>query len=498
MKKAFWAICIAILTWFGSYSFSSGYTATDYYNAGLQLYNAQNYPQAIQYFGAALSLDPNNAPALQGRGNCYYVQGRYAEALADYQKVQTLSPSDGLAKMIQSLQARVGQPALPAAGAAAPPGAPSGSSFDQGVDLYQQKQYQQAIPLFQQAVRDNPNDGKAYYYLGLNQMMTGDLKEACLSLTLSDQKLPNPSVKQYAGQLKTRLSPDDQQWVDNQLASGAGAGQAQTVQAKKKKWKVRFLLAFLPLNLSDFNANALANETAAKSFQGFDNTIQYNGSVPSGTVNLALEADLPISPQFELGLSVAIMPAGTASDNIHNGSGSFSFTDSFNLTPAAIGVVARYFLNPGDFQPWLAAGPLLMAGTIQYNYDLQQNGETVTFGGPGSFSGIGFGGQAQVGVDWHLNDAFAFSVFAGYMGGSSSNYQATLSTSNVPNVSSGSSAVLTVVPTSKGNQIVPVANGVLCVPTFDSAAGTAAPPRSKPMVLDTSGPEGGLAISFSW
>ncbi len=69
-------------------------TEADYYNTGLKFFTAKNYPQAIQYFGAALSLDPHNSPALQGRADSYYELGRYAEALRDYEAVKALKPSD--------------------------------------------------------------------------------------------------------------------------------------------------------------------------------------------------------------------------------------------------------------------------------------------------------------------------------------------------------------------------------------------------------------------
>src|SRR5581483_3502820 len=100
---------------------AAAYTAGDYYSAGLQLYNAKNYPLAAQYFTAAINLEPVNTSALMGRANCYYAQGQYSEALSDYQKVQTLLPSEPVAKMIQYLQGKVGLPALPGDNAAASP-----------------------------------------------------------------------------------------------------------------------------------------------------------------------------------------------------------------------------------------------------------------------------------------------------------------------------------------------------------------------------------------
>ena len=82
-------------------------TSTDYFDAGQKLYNAKNYAQAIEYFGAAISFDPNNMAAVQGRANCEYAQGNLQAALSDYQKVQLVRPSPQLSQLIQSIQVQV-------------------------------------------------------------------------------------------------------------------------------------------------------------------------------------------------------------------------------------------------------------------------------------------------------------------------------------------------------------------------------------------------------
>ncbi len=175
-------------------------------NAGLQLYNAKNYPQAARHFGAAISLDPNNVAALRGQANSYYALGQYQQALDDYQKVQALQPSPQLASMIQALQAKVGAgaPAPQSASPGAPsvPGAAPGDSFAQGVALFQQQQYAQSVPLFQKAVQENPNDSKAYYYLGVAQVQSGDMKNAAVALGLSNKLNPSPSVAVYVDRVK--------------------------------------------------------------------------------------------------------------------------------------------------------------------------------------------------------------------------------------------------------------------------------------------------------
>jgi tetratricopeptide (TPR) repeat protein len=83
-------------------------TAADYYQAGLKLYTAQDYSHALPYLSAALKLEPNNSQALQVRGYCYYSLGQYQEALADYQKLLSLNPSDAkLTAFIGQINAKI-------------------------------------------------------------------------------------------------------------------------------------------------------------------------------------------------------------------------------------------------------------------------------------------------------------------------------------------------------------------------------------------------------
>ena len=82
-------------------------TADQYLAAGNQLYGAKNYPQAIQYYQAAVQLNSNDAAAYQGLGNCYYLQGQKDQALDNYQKALNLDPTNAtLASFVQALKAQ--------------------------------------------------------------------------------------------------------------------------------------------------------------------------------------------------------------------------------------------------------------------------------------------------------------------------------------------------------------------------------------------------------
>jgi tetratricopeptide (TPR) repeat protein len=468
-----------------------GYTAADYYNAGLQLYNAKNYPQAIQYFSAAISLDPNNAADLQGRANCHYALGEYQDALNDYEKVQAISPSDQLSQFIQSLRTKVGAsgPAMAAPAA--------GGSFDQGVALYQQKQYAAAIPFFQKAVQENPNDAKAYYYLGVNQMMTGDQKDAALNLAISNQKQPNPSVEAYVNQLKARLSPEDQQWVDGQLAASSSASSTQvTAPVAFKKREGRLKAGIALFNLTDFMANAQTNHDEAAFLQTSDATVTFSAVVPTGSPYLGLESGFRLSPQFYVGVAMAFMPMGKATDDIHN-SNSVTITDSFNITAVPIQLNARYSFGSGSIQPYVSAGFLIAPVNIQY--DEAFNDPSLTNTATGDFSGIAFGGQVELGLDWNLGDSFAVGPFVGYQLASGNSFTTKMDITTNGVKQTGQPVQLEVVPTSNGNLITVISNGNIVVPYADGNKainmGTPMPAGSRPLAVDIGGLTGGVQVS---
>lgn len=152
-------------------------TAADYYQAALQLYNAKNYSLAVQYFGAAISLDPNNMAAYQGRANCEYSLGNKEAALADYQKVYAAQPTPQLLQFIQALQAQVGAPP-PIPAQALKPAAPKDLTYS---DTYDVRLTFGASTLTLGDFKNNANSietmGKYFQSLGYNPSMTGSVPD---------------------------------------------------------------------------------------------------------------------------------------------------------------------------------------------------------------------------------------------------------------------------------------------------------------------------------
>lgn len=54
---------------------------SNYVEKGLELYNASNYEQAVQWFDKALAVDPNYTAAVVNKARAYYNLDKLPEAL---------------------------------------------------------------------------------------------------------------------------------------------------------------------------------------------------------------------------------------------------------------------------------------------------------------------------------------------------------------------------------------------------------------------------------
>jgi flagellar motor switch protein FliG len=66
----------------------------EYYNAGVEYYDAQDYNSALPYLEYCTQLDPTQPSGFQYLGATYYALGRTADAVAAYEKVIALDPAN--------------------------------------------------------------------------------------------------------------------------------------------------------------------------------------------------------------------------------------------------------------------------------------------------------------------------------------------------------------------------------------------------------------------
>jgi tetratricopeptide (TPR) repeat protein len=391
-------------------------TSDVYYQAGLKLYSGQDYSRALQYFGAAIKLDPQNAAAYQGRGNCYYAKADYADALQDYRQVQQLRPSPEISQFIDLIQAKMG-------GASSPDmmmGASSGDYqglFEKGKLDFQSKQYTAAAKDFETALQKNHTGYNLFYYLGLTYKFLGDFKNATLALGLANQIKSTPQLSSYVKSFRLKLSQDDRDWVDEQLSAAAGGKEinlhTRPVNATDYALRLEGGAAFP--NLTDFTAEANNGTTFALSQNG---SASYNASEPTVAAYLGFEPVVNLAQDIELGFVVAVMPVGTFSEQYSQGG--ITTSNSYEITAYELGLNLRWLIGEGPVKFFIAAGPLL--APISINYSNVMNDVPIN----GNFTSWGFGGQVQLGVDFHVLGNISFGPFVTLQAISANNFSGDL------------------------------------------------------------------------
>src|SRR5579883_3184007 len=81
-----------------------------------------------------------------------------------------------------------------------------GDNYSKAVSLFNAKDYKAALPLLQQAVRDDPRNAQAYYYLGSCQEVAGDPRDEVLNYYISNKLTPDAGMKAYADKMNEKLS----------------------------------------------------------------------------------------------------------------------------------------------------------------------------------------------------------------------------------------------------------------------------------------------------
>lgn len=452
---------------------AQGASDAQYYTAGNQMYQARNYAQAAQYYYAAVKINPNNAMAYQGLGNCYYALGRKSDALAYYQRASALQPGNTqLAQFVQNLQAQVN-----GGGAAAPGASMSGGSsyLTGGMTLFQRRQYTQAIQYFNAAIQQAPSDYRPYYYAGYSYYMMGNARNAALYFAIANAKQPNASIKAYADRVKSTLSPDDQQWVDDQTAKYTGVAYASAGGTSSKSSKTTF--GFHLLGGMEY---IFADPSQIKQYVTAAQSVSLNGVAPNMVALPEFEPFIQLGDSFEINLAVGYFPVGNLSYTTYDYalSGPTGSPDvwkyTFNTTIVTADLGIKLLFGDSSVKGYLGLGGGISPVSVNFTkvqYD--STGTTVLATSPssGSYNTMAINAQAMFGADFILGKGIAFGPYIGYRYLSANNFQ------------NGGNTL--VVDTTKGSVGLPGTTNV-------SATNTT------PLQLDFSGLEFGLNMTFSF
>jgi Flp pilus assembly protein TadD len=408
-------------------------TSAQYDAAGNQFYTAKQYVQAARYYDAAIQLNPNDATAYEGLGNCYYILGRKQSALSLYQKSLALNPNNSqLAQFVGNLQGQLSTSTEASASTSTTATTTTSTTAEpglqEGIQYFQQKQYSQAIPDFQEAIQSAPQDYRGYYYLGYCQYMTGDAKDAALNFERANQRHPNSAIEAYALQLEKTLSPSDQLWVKDQLNSTYVV--ANTVG-------FRFMPGLATFKMADFEDDAQSYENAAK--QAGD--VTYSGQAPEGSFAFDLQPYYRINQTLELGLDFGTMPMGNYAWNWNGGQGpsnilapsmnptyntytSIATMYTFNVN--RFGLEGRIYFGPPPLQFFVGLGADYYSGKITYTQTLETASPSTSTGINGIFTATGVGIAGIIGVDYVLSSNFSISPSLTYQSVSISNFSGTM------------------------------------------------------------------------
>jgi tetratricopeptide (TPR) repeat protein len=362
-------------------------TADDYYKEAAQFYSQKDYSHAFDAYQGATDLDPNPYRAYAGMGNCQYVMGNKAKAMEYYRKSLALYPQNTvLAQFVQNLRENLDA---------------KGGPFDRGQRALTERRYKDAIPLFQEALLDDPDNLPAYYDQAYCQYLTGDRLEAALNFTYYGEKKKDPKVQSAAYRILASLTPDDQEWVDEQLStsppftppfhySGIGLRLDTTVQF---------------VGLKDFN-------DYAKSLSASGNGI--TASAPGVGFGADLNPFIQVADGIEAGLSFGGIFLGGFTAQINNNTVSDNGTINYDLLDAGLSLKARVVkFEKGKIRLFVEADPKLYFSNLT-----TANSDTTTGWGfipaIGNFSSSGFGGLLKVGMEWKPLPSSLISLFTGY------------------------------------------------------------------------------------
>lgn len=167
------------------------------YNAGVALVKSNDINGAAAKFEEALKINPDLIEAHAVLADIYIDQKKYKEALASADRVLKVRPDDKPALTARyDAATALGDKAMAAAAmkalsAVAPGPEAAVRLLNEGVDHYNSGRMPQAIEVFEQAVKLDPNMAKAHYMLGLSYANADQKEKARNHLSKFLELAPN-------------------------------------------------------------------------------------------------------------------------------------------------------------------------------------------------------------------------------------------------------------------------------------------------------------------
>lgn len=165
--------------------------ADSYYNRGNCKFNYLDYDGALLDYEKAIELDPDLIGAYFNLGNTKFNLEDYKGAVADFSKVIRFFPNDYKSysqRALAYMELKNYKLAFKDFGACILIRPNSQSYYNRGYALLEINYYKEAKDDFLKAIKQNPNNTPAYFYLGVSQILLGEFQPAIKSLTLATNK----------------------------------------------------------------------------------------------------------------------------------------------------------------------------------------------------------------------------------------------------------------------------------------------------------------------
>lgn len=435
---------------------ATGYAAsaspTADYSQAVSLFNAKNYQAALPLFQQVIQDDPGNAQAYYYLGSCQETAGYLRGEVLSYYISNKLSPDAGMKayadKVMENLSPEDQAWVEKHFDAFAPPAvqspAPSNGSYSQAMAFFDAKDYQTALPLFQQAIQDNPGNAKAYYYSGSCEKNLGNPKEAALDFYISDRLQPYPGLKSYADKLMANLSGRDQEAVKNRLAAWNNPLAAISLSPKalaavpESRFGVRISTEPSWFNLSDFQSdlNAVGNDVLGYQSANPSLGYKFQSSIASSNVAFELNPYFTVGSDVELGIAFNYWPTSIVTFDITDIHPSYFVHSKWDVDTFELLFKGRFYFPktaPKGIrfyaEPALGIQPISIDWTDSYQ-NTSNSPSTDQVGW--NMGGTAFEAGLKLGMVVDAGSNFLFSFSGGYQLSAASGFQGASKDAAVP------------------------------------------------------------------
>jgi tetratricopeptide (TPR) repeat protein len=184
--------------------------AAELFNEGATLYNAKEIDAALAKFQAAVTEDPELAPAHSVMARIYHQRQQWAAAAAAADRAAELKPADAAAQFVRfDAWSRLGEQEKSLAALeglkVADPANAANVIYQRGEELFNGNDTASALALFQQAVAIDPENARAHYRLGLCHVNLGQSAEAKAALERFVALAPNDPEAAVAREMMSYL-----------------------------------------------------------------------------------------------------------------------------------------------------------------------------------------------------------------------------------------------------------------------------------------------------